>query len=166
MTISEMFLPEYDQEMASARKILACVPEGKFDWKPHEKSMTLGRLASHIAEMGLWTAVTINQDHLDVQPGQTGFNAATTAELMEAFDKNTPAGRAALAGATDEALLATWTMSLAGKPLVSSPRTAIMRHMVLSHMIHHRGQLTVYLRLLDVAVPGVYGPSADDKGAM
>jgi uncharacterized damage-inducible protein DinB len=163
MTISEMLLPEYDQEMAGARKILACVPQDKLTWKPHEKSMTLGRLASHIAEMGLWTAVTITQDHLNVEPGQAAFNAQTTAELMDAFDRNTPMGRAALAGASDETLQATWTMSLAGKPLVSSPRTNVMRHMVLSHMIHHRGQLSVYLRLLDVAIPGMYGPSADDK---
>lgn len=166
MTISQTLLPEFDNEAASTRKILACVPEDKFGWKPHEKSMTLGRLASHVAEMGYWAIVTINQDTLELTPGQKPFNAATSEELLAAFDKNISEGRAALAAASDEAMLANWSLIYGGHVAFSMPRVAVIRNMVMNHMIHHRGQLSVYLRMLDVPVPGMYGPSADDKGAM
>ena len=163
MTLSQMLLPEYDQEFANARKILAVVPEDKFGWKPHDKSMTLGRLASHVAETGHWADVTIHTDKLELTPGQKPFNAATSEELLAAFDKNTAAGHAAIEGVSDETLGGMWSLVYGGHTMFSMPRAAVLRTMVMSHMIHHRAQLSVYLRLLDVSVPGMYGPSADDR---
>jgi uncharacterized damage-inducible protein DinB len=163
MTLSEMLLPELDQEMANTRKIVDCVPEDKFAWKPHEKSMALGRLASHLAEMPQWASSIVNQDKLEMTPGQKPFIAATKAELMGALDKNVADARAAIAGASDEHLGKIWTFIYAGHTIFALPRTAALRSMVMSHLIHHRGQLSVYLRLNDVAIPGMYGPSADDR---
>jgi uncharacterized damage-inducible protein DinB len=163
MTISEMLLPEFDQEMASTRKILDCVPEEKFAWKPHAKSMTLIRLASHVADLPGWAGYIINQDKLDLTPDMKPFMAATKAELMQAFDKNAAATRQSIAGAGDEHLGKLWTFAVAGHTVFALPRTVALRNMVMSHLIHHRGQLSVYLRLLDVAIPGMYGPSADDR---
>jgi uncharacterized damage-inducible protein DinB len=163
MTISETFLPEFDQEMADTLKILDCVPEDKFSWKPHEKSMTLGRLASHVAEMPNWTLVTINQDKLELTPSNKPFNATKRAELIDTFNTNVASAREALAGASDDHLGKVWSLSYNGQTMFSLPRAAVLRNMVMSHMIHHRGQLSVYLRLLDVPIPGMYGPSADQK---
>ena|ERR1041385_3208958 len=163
MKISEMLLPEFDHEMENTRKILDCVPEDKFAWKPHAKSMTLGRLASHVAEMPQWSLFTINQDKLELTPDMKPFNAATKAELMGTLDKNAAAAREAIAGASDEHLGKIWTLIYAGQPVFAMPRAAVLRSMVMSHMIHHRGQLSVYLRLNDVPIPGMYGPSADNK---
>ena len=163
MSFSESFLPEYDQEMASTRKILASVPEAFFTWKPHDKSMTLGRLASHVGEMPNWAETTINTDQLVLDPSFKPFNAPTSAELLDGFDKYVIAGRAAIAGATDEHLAKTWSLVYGGQTLMSMPRTLVLRNMVMNHMIHHRGQLSVYLRLREIPVPGMYGPSADEK---
>jgi uncharacterized damage-inducible protein DinB len=163
MTISEVLLPEFDHEMASTRKLLECVPEDKFSWKPHEKSMTLGRLASHVAEMANWGAVTINTDKLELSPADKPFSAATSAELIAALDKNTADARKAIEGATDEHLSKVWSLIYGGQAVFSMPRAAVLRSMVMNHIIHHRGQLSVYLRLLDVPIPGMYGPSADGR---
>jgi uncharacterized damage-inducible protein DinB len=161
MTISEMLLPEFDQELANTRKILDCVPEDKFAWKPHEKSMSLGRLASHLADMPQWGVRVIGVDKLEMAPGAKPFVAATKAELLETLDKNVGAAREAIAGASDEHLGKIWTFVFAGHTLFAIPRTAALRSMMMSHIIHHRGQLSVYLRLNDVPIPGMYGPSAD-----
>jgi len=163
MSFSDHFLPEFDQEMANTRKILAVVPEALFTWKPHEKSMKLGRLASHVAEMPNWAETTINTDQLVVEPHFKPFNAGASDELLECFDKYVLAGRAAIAGATDDHLAKTWSLVFGGRTLMSMPRTLVLRNMVMNHMIHHRGQLSVYLRLNNVAVPGMYGASADEK---
>jgi uncharacterized damage-inducible protein DinB len=132
---------------AKTRKILECAPGEKFGWRPHEKSATLGKLANHLAAMPIFAAAVVNGMAND---------AASNAEVLEALDKNVAAGREALAGATDDHLAAT-------VPALNMTRLAVLRERMISHMIHHRGQLTVYLRLLDVAVPGMYGPSADEK---
>ena len=161
MTTSETLLPQFDQEMANTRKILECVPDGKFDWKPHEKSMTLGRLASHIAGLLEWATMTVNTDNFNATPDYKPFIATTKAQLTEAFATNLSAAREAIAGASDEDLARMWTLSFNGNPIFSLPRIDVLRSTVLSHLIHHRGQLSVYLRLLDVAIPGMYGPSAD-----
>ena len=161
MTISETLLPEFDNEMTNTRKILDCVPEEKFTWKPHEKSMTLGRLASHIAEMPYWATATITQDKLELTPEMKPFNAATKAELMSQFESNIATAREAIASATDEQLGKIWSLIYGGQTVLSMPRAAVLRNMVMSPVIHHRGQLSVYLRLNDVAIPGMYGPSAD-----
>jgi uncharacterized damage-inducible protein DinB len=163
MTISETLLPEFDHEMTNTRALLECVPEDKFAWKPHERSMTMGRLASHVAEMANWAVYTINQDSLELTPDMKPFNAATKKELLDGFTAYTAAAREALAGASDEHLGEAWSLIYGGKPVLSMPRAAVLRNMVFSHIIHHRGQLTVYLRLNDVPIPGMYGPSADTK---
>jgi uncharacterized damage-inducible protein DinB len=163
MTISEMLIPEFDQEMANTRAILECVPEDKFAWKPHEKSMTMGRLASHVAEMPNWAVYTINQESLELTPGTKPFLAATKSELLDTMKANTAAAREAIAGASDEELGKTWSLIYGGHPVLTMPRAAVLRTMVFSHIIHHRAQLGVYLRLNDIPIPGMYGPSADSR---
>jgi uncharacterized damage-inducible protein DinB len=163
MSFSEILLSEYDHEMASTRKILAAMPEENFGWKPHEKSMTLGRLASHVAEMPSWAEGTLTTEKLVIGPDFKPFNAATKPEILEFFDKSVAAGRAALAAASDEDLSKNWELEFGGHVIISMPRTAVLRTMVMNHMIHHRGQLSVYLRLNEAPCPGMYGPSADDK---
>lgn len=163
MTISETLLPEFDQEAANTRALLECVPEDKFAWKPHERSMTMGQLASHVAELANWAVYTINQDSLELTPDMKPLNAATKKELMDSFASCSAAAHEAIAGASDAHLGKTWSLIYGGKPVLSMPRAAVLRSMVLSHLIHHRGQLSVYLRLNDVAIPGMYGPSADTR---
>lgn len=163
MSFSETYLPEFEQEMANTRKILACVPDALFAWKPHAKSMALGRLASHVAEMPLWAEHTINLDRLAISPEDKPFNAASNAELLTTFDHNVAVARLAIAGATDDHLSKIWELVYGGHVIISMARVTILRGMVMNHMIHHRGQLGVYLRLQDIAIPGMYGPSADEK---
>ncbi|HYA16980.1 MAG TPA: DinB family protein [Bryobacteraceae bacterium] len=165
MTISELLLPEYEQEMKSTRKLLECVPDEKLTYKPHEKSMSVAELASHITMMPFWAAETINRDTLDLGPGQKPFLAASKTELLKAFDTNVELGRAAIAVASDEHLAKTWTLTAGGKTLLAMPRVNVLRSVVMNHLIHHRAQLGVALRLLDIAIPGMYGPSADDRVA-
>ena len=162
MPISEMLLPEFDQEMANTRKILERVPEDKLSYKPHEKSMTLGRLAGHVAELPSWVAHTLKVEVLELQPGQQAFSPKSSRELLDKFDESTKEARETISGASDEELRKTWTMNYAGKTVLSIPRSAVLRTVVMNHLIHHRAQLGVYLRLLDVEIPGMYGPSADE----
>ncbi len=168
MSISKMILPEFDHEMANTRKTLERVPDDKFSWKPHEKSMTLGGLATHLSNIPSWTKNTFEADELDIAPpGAPPYKleeAKSTAELLEAFDKNVASARAALEASTDENWQGKWSLLMTGKPIFTLPRTAVMRGFILSHSIHHRAQLGVYLRLLDVPVPSIYGPSADEGG--
>jgi uncharacterized damage-inducible protein DinB len=168
MSISKSILPEFDHEMANTRKTLERVPDDKFSWKPHEKSMTLGGLATHLANIPSWTKNTFAADELDIAPpGAPPYKleeAKSTAELLEAFDKHVASARAALEAATDENWQGKWSLLMTGKPIFTLPRTAVMRGFILSHSIHHRAQLGVYLRLLDVPVPSIYGPSADEGG--
>jgi uncharacterized damage-inducible protein DinB len=161
-TISSALLPEYDAEMANTRKILAIVPNDQFDYKPHEKSMALGRLASHIAEMPNWAAHTIQMDVLDIKPGQKPYLAETREQMLTDFDKNVTEARELIAGASDEDLHKIWTFRYDGKDMMSMPRFAVLRGVVMNHMIHHRAQLGVYLRLNQIEIPGMYGPSADE----
>jgi uncharacterized damage-inducible protein DinB len=166
MTLAESLLPEYDQEMANVRKTLERIPNDKLDWKPHEKSMAFAGLATHIANMMHWAVVTIEQPSFDMAPGgeQVREEAVTSVEhALEMFDRNTAAARAALAGASDEHLLETWSLLANGYPVLSMPRIAVLRVMIMNHMIHHRAQLGMYLRLNDLPVPSIYGPSADEE---
>lgn len=163
MTISQMLLPEFDQEMANTRKLLERFPEGKNDYKPHEKSMDLGRLAGHVATLPEWATRTLTTESLNMEPGEfKPFIPASRQELLETFDGHVAAARAQIAAATDEALGKTWTVSMSGHPIMSQPRITVLRGMVMNHLIHHRAQLGVYLRLNGVAIPGLYGPSADE----
>jgi uncharacterized damage-inducible protein DinB len=162
MGIVDALLPEFDHEMTTTRKVLERLPEDRFDWKPHVKSFSLGALATHVATLPTWGAETLNQSEFDLAGGQSAAALPSKAELMAAFDKNVAATRSALAGKSDAELMAMWTLKRGGKTIFSMPKTAVLRSFVLSHLIHHRGQLSVYLRLLDVPVPSIYGPSADE----
>jgi len=167
MSLSEMILPEFEHEMASARRTLERVPDAKFDWKPHEKSTSLGGLATHLANIPIWTTHTFAKDELDIAPpGEPAFRleqAKSTADLLAAFDKNVDEARATLQGAGDELWFGNWSLLNGGKTIMTMPRAGVMRAFVMSHLIHHRAQLGVYLRLLDVPVPAIYGPSADEN---
>ncbi len=162
MSISEMLLPEFDEEMKNTRKVLELVPEDKFDYKPHEKSMPLGRLAGHVAEMPSWVAQTLQTEVLEMGGDYKPWNPATRKEILDAFDKHVAEARTAIAGASDEEMAKTWTFIYGGKTIFSMPRAAVLRGMTMSHMIHHRAQLGVYLRMNNVEIPGMYGPSADE----
>lgn len=168
MAISQMILPEFDHEMANTRKTLERVPDDKFDWKPHEKSTTLGGLATHLSNIPSWTKNTFEANELDLapegQPAPRLEQAKSTAELLETFDQNVASARAALESATDDKWMDKWSLLMGGKNIFTLPRAAVMRGFVMNHMIHHRAQLGVYLRLLDVPVPSIYGPSADEGG--
>ena len=169
MKISETILPEFDQEMASTRKTLERVPDDKFDWKPHERSTPMGGLATHLSNIPTWAVHSIDKDELDIAPpGGPPLRAEplkTCAEVLATFDRNVAAAREAIAGVTDERLTGPWTLLHGGNKVFTLPRTAVLRSFVLSHIIHHRAQLGVYLRLNDIPVPSIYGPSADE-GAM
>ena len=163
MPLVDALLPEFDHEMTTTRKILERVPEDRFDWKPHTKSFALGALATHLANLPTWGTETLTKSEIDlpaVQPPPGALPSKT--ELIATFDRNVAAARAAMTGKTDGELLAIWSLKRGGKTLFSMPKTAVMRSFVLSHMIHHRAQLGVYLRLLDVPVPATYGPTADE----
>ena len=167
MKISESLLPEFDQEMANTRKVLERVPEGKGDWKPHAKSSTFGALTAHLANMPDWAGLTMQTDSFDyAPPGAPPYVTPTFAsnkELLAAFDKSVTQARAALAAADDSAMMAPWTLMAGGKTLMTMPKVAVIRTFVMNHTIHHRAQLGVYLRLNDVPVPGMYGPTADEQ---
>jgi uncharacterized damage-inducible protein DinB len=165
MTISEGLLPEFDQEMASARRTLERIPEDKLAWKPHEKSMTLGRLAGHVAELPGLGAAAITTEKLDFANRPAGSKplvAESQKHVLEIFDKKVAEMRAAIAKTVDAEWAENWKLSAGDKVFFNGPRIMALRRMVMNHIIHHRAQLGVYLRLNDVAVPSVYGPSADE----
>jgi len=163
MAMRDALLPEFDQEMANTRKMLERVPENRFDFQPHPKSFKLNRLAGHVADLPSWAMHTLETQRLELEIAKfVPFVPSSTLELLARFDKHVREARAALAKANDEDLNATWTMKREGKTVMTMPRVAVLRTLVMNHLIHHRAQLGVYLRLLDVAVPGMYGPSADE----
>jgi len=166
MALSESLLPEFDQEMANTRKTLERVPDGKFDWKPHEKSGTMGWVAGHLQSIPEWMADIIERDSLDMAPNGVPMQPPplpkTRKELLELFDKHVAKARKALAGANDPHLLKEWSFLNNGQVLFSMPRIACLRTWVMNHVIHHRAQLGVYLRLNNISVPAIYGPSADE----
>ena len=170
MAIRDGILPEFDHEVANTRKVLERVPEGKPDFKPHPKSMAMDRLAGHLAEVPGWAKETILQDSVDVNPPGAVAPAQNVAlkmtsrkQLLEEFDKRVKAAREAIAGASDEVFMKPWSLLAGGKAVFTLPKIAVLRGFVMNHMIHHRAQLGVYLRLNDVPVPSIYGPSADEQ---
>ena len=167
MTISETIVPQFDHEMGITRICLERVPEDKFSWKPHEKSMDFVTLAAHIAEMASWATTTVTTDELnfDLETYQP-YVPQTNQELLAKFDGNVATARAALAGCSDDEFRKPWALKAGGQTIFSMPKISTIRGMVISHIIHHRGQLSVYLRLNDIPVPSIYGPSADDSGGM
>ena len=165
MGLGESLLPEFDHEMANTRKTLERIPEDKLDWKPHEKSTTMRGLATHLANMVSWTVHTIERDELDAAPEGQPLRAKpieSVQEALETFDRNVAAARAAIQGASDEHLMKPWTLLMGGQTIFTQPRAGVLRGMIMNHTIHHRAQLSVYLRLNDVPVPALYGPSADE----
>jgi uncharacterized damage-inducible protein DinB len=166
MGIKEALLPEFDHEMANARKTVERIPEDKLNWKPHEKSMTLGHLVTHLTYIPSWAVHTIAEDSLDLEPpgGEPlKIEPITSREdALSRLDKNVAAARDAIAGASDEHMIKPWTLLTGGKPVMTLPRIAVVRSFVMNHLIHHRAQLGVYLRLNDIPVPSIYGPSADE----
>lgn len=167
MSIAQSLLPEYDHEMATTRAHLERAPYGDWAWKPHAKSMTLGGLASHLVEVPSWVPPTLTRTELDLNPpggpAYTSPTFASVAELLAAFDANVKQGRAALAATSDADFMVPWSLKSGGQVLMTLPRIAVMRSFVMNHLIHHRGQFTVYLRLRDVPLPQTYGPSADTQ---
>ena len=165
MKLTQLFLDQLEREAARTRRTLENVPKGKDDWKPHSKSMPLLRLAGLVAAMPSWIALIINKDDLELSPpeGQGQYQQPTVEQLVATLDKGVQDGRAALAGTTDDYLLTTnWKLLVKGQVVMDQPRHVVLVD-TLSHLAHHRAQLTVYLRLNDQPVPAIYGPSADDQ---
>jgi uncharacterized damage-inducible protein DinB len=165
MPIRDQLLPEFDQEIAATRRLVALVPDARFAWRPHPRSWTVGELATHLANIPTWLGGTLRTSELDLAPpggpAYTPPRAASTREVLEQLDRSAADARAALAAVSDADLAQPWTLKKGGAALFTLPRLASLRSFVLSHLVHHRGQLTVYLRLLDVPLPSTYGPTAD-----
>ena len=166
MRIGESLLPEFDQEIAGTRKVLERIPADKFDWRPHPKSFSLGQLANHVANLAAWGGVTLRSPELDFAPkGGEPLKqpeASDAAGLVANLDGGAAETRAALAEAEDAAFAEPWTLRAGDQVYFTMPRGVVLRSMVFNHLVHHRAQLTVYLRLLEVPIPGLYGPSADE----
>ena len=162
MPLIDALLPEYDHEITTTRKLLERVPDDKLAWKPHAKSFSLGELATHLATIPMWGEVTLTKSELEAGSGPPAAAVTSRADLLAAFDKNTAGTRSALARASDAELMAPWALKRDGHALFSMPKAAVWRSFVLNHLVHHRGQLSVYLRMLDVPIPSMYGPSADE----
>lgn len=166
MNMTELFLAELERETAATRRTLERVPDGRGDWKPHEKSMPLGALSTLVATMPTWVVYTVNQDELDLNPpGGQPYRPPvlqTSQELVAALDAGVAQAREALRTTTDQELMKPWRLLNEGKVLSETPKHITLRDAVFNHMAHHRGQLTVYLRLNDAKVPAIYGPSADE----
>jgi uncharacterized damage-inducible protein DinB len=160
--LSQALLPEFDHEMANTRKSLERVPDNKLSFKPHPKSMALGGLATHLATINHWTDAILSQDTFDVSTAPPNPEIKSSAAILEEFDKNVAAARKNIAGATDAQLFKPWTLLSKGQTIFTLPRIAVLRSFILNHTIHHRAQLGVYLRLNDIPVPSIYGPSADE----
>jgi uncharacterized damage-inducible protein DinB len=167
MTRTEALLAEFDNETANTRKALERISDDKLDYKPHPKSGSMGWLVTHLANIPVWMVRALQQDSFDFSPAgappQRTVPLTSIQEVLSRFDNNVSAGRSALAHATDETLLQRWTLLSNGQEVFSMPRGGVIRNMVMNHSIHHRGQLTMYMRLNDIPVPGLYGPSADEK---
>jgi uncharacterized damage-inducible protein DinB len=167
MAIAESILPEFDHETATTRTLLERVPADKAEWKPHAKSMSLGQLAMHIANLPYWASITLERTEFDTNPPD-GPRVTTPvyesgAKLLQIYDANVSAARALLVRTTDAEFMVQWVLKNGGRSMFSMPRIAVFRSFVLNHAVHHRGQLSVYLRLLDVPIPNIYGPTADTQ---
>ena len=165
MRMIDPMLMEFDRESATTRKLLSRVPAEKFSWKPHAKSMSLGQLAGHIAGMPHWIAGSLLPGEFDLATGGDGTakEPASAEALMKTFEESAAAAKVAMAQLDDARAMGSWTLRHGAKVIMEMPRIAFVRTILLNHLIHHRGQLSVYLRLLDVPVPSIYGPSADEN---
>jgi uncharacterized damage-inducible protein DinB len=167
MSIAQSILPEFDQEMAGTRKVLERVPNDKLEWRAHPKSNTIGWVGSHLADIPIWAKFTLTQDSLDIAPkdGEPYRTAqlASHAAMVAAFDKNVAEARKAIEATSDDEFMKPWSLLSGGETILTMPRLAVIRSFVLNHSIHHRAYLCSYLRLNDIPVPGLYGPSGDEQ---
>lgn len=167
MSISATFIPELDHEAAGTRKTMARIPDDKFDWKPHEKSLSFGEMASHLAGLPQLAVITANQSSFDIAPvdGEPPRQEAVESveQALQLFDQNVAIAREAIAGLSDEQMMETWTLLAGGEEQFAMPRAAVIRGFFMNHLIHHRAQLGLYLRLNDIPMPALYGPSADEE---
>ena len=163
MSLSDALIAELQQEATTTRKCLERIPETTFDWKPHEKSMSMSRLATHVAEMVSWAKETVEKSEMDFATQEyKPFEPKTTAELVEYFDESLAGATEAIKNTSDEAMMENWKLRNGEEIYFDMPRIQVLRGMVFNHIVHHRGQLSVYLRLNDIPVPALYGPSADE----
>lgn len=162
MSMADALLPELDQEMKTTRRCIERVPSEKADWKPHPKSFSLAHLTQLVATMPSWITRIMKGEDIDLSSGRDGYRNQTTESLLQQFDTHVREGRAAIVAAQDDDFAKTWNLKMGDQVLLSLPRGVIVRQTV-NHLVHHRGQLTVYLRMLDVPVPSIYGPSADER---
>jgi len=164
MAFKEALLAEFDHEMGSTRRLLERVPDAQFGWKPHDKSYSLGDLSGHIANLSTWMDRILESTEFDLASAADARPAspASRADLLQRLDVNAKSARAKLAEQTDASLLAAWTLKHGGREVFTMPRSSVLRSFVFNHLVHHRGQLTVYLRLQNVPLPSLYGPTADE----
>jgi len=160
MSVADMLLPEFDQEMASTRKVIERVPTDKGQFKPHPKSFSLGHLTQLVSGMPGWITNAVTQTALDLS-GYPGYSYEKTGDLLKTFDRNVKEARQAIANAKDSDYNVNWSLKRGDQVFFTAPRAVIVRQTI-NHLVHHRGQLTVYLRLIDVPVPSIYGPTADE----
>ena len=163
MALVDMLLPEFDHEMATTRRLLERVPDDRLSWTPHAKSFTLGQLAQHVATIPMWGTMTLTSNELDLAGGFTNPPAESRAALVKLFDDNTAKARSELTGKTDAELMAPWTLKRGADTIFSMPKASVWRSFVMNHLVHHRAQLSVYLRMQDVPLPAMYGPTADEQ---
>ena len=163
MPLADTFIRELELEAKTTRRVLERVPEDKLTWKPHAKSMSLGRLAQHVASIPCFISGIARLDSYDVEKFSEPPALESTAAILAAFDESVAQAKANLAATDDAAMMQNWSFNMGGKPIMTVPRIGVYRSILLNHLYHHRGQLTVYLRLLDVPVPSIYGPSADEN---
>jgi uncharacterized damage-inducible protein DinB len=162
MPLNQALLPEFDHEMATTRKVLERIPDDKLGWKPHDRSMTMGELATHLATISHWSEAIMGQESFDVETAPPTPKLKSRQEILGAFDQSTATARKVIAAASDEKMMKPWSLVSGGKTVFSLPRVGVLRSFIMNHGIHHRGQLSVYLRLNNVPVPSIYGPSADE----
>ncbi|HEX8244955.1 MAG TPA: DinB family protein [Longimicrobium sp.] len=166
MSIADLLLPELDNEIAITRRVLERVPDGRGEWKPHDRSFPMGHLAQLVARLPGWAVMMMDRTELDIMPQDgpkfPGYTFETTETLLAEFDRNAAAARQAVAAASDDDFQVPWTLKKAGEVVMTQSRYQMLRSMVLNHLVHHRAQLGVYLRLVDVPVPQMYGPTADE----
>ena len=164
MSLIDTLISEFEHEAQTTRKHLERLPDDKLGWRPHEKSFTAGGLASHITECVGWTDAIFNGDEFNFDPATfKRYQATSAADLLKTFDENVATAKQALKDAGEASLSEPWSLKIRGRVLFEKPKAAVFRDFALSHVIHHRGQLSVYLRLLNIPVPGSYGPSADEQ---
>lgn len=166
MSIADLLVPELEAELATTRRVLERVPSDRGPWKPHDKSFPMGHLAQLVARLPGWAPMMMDRTELDIAPRDgpqfPGYSFETTETLLAELDRNGEAARAALAAAKDEDFQVPWTLKKGGEVVMTLPRYQMLRYMVLNHLVHHRAQLGIYLRLVDLPVPMMYGPTADE----